>query len=94
MASKLRPIIDLYNNQLQNNRNELNEAQQQLASALAEKDKPFSQEAELSEKSARLVELTAALQINEREPEILEGEEPDEGDEVDSPRRRKDKQAR
>jgi hypothetical protein len=41
----------------------LEEARQQLAVALAEKDKPFPQEAELSEKTARLGELSVELQM-------------------------------
>ena len=80
--------------ELQCSRDELKEANQQLASALAEKDKPFPQEVELSEKSGRLVELTAALQINEREPEILADDVPDEGDGTDAPQKKKDARER
>jgi len=72
----------------------LGEAQQQLTVALAEKDKPFQQETELSEKTARLGELTAALQVDQSEPEFLEGEAPDEGGGADAPQRKKDARER
>ena len=75
--------------ELRDKQNALKEARQQLAVALAEKDKPFAQETELDEKSARLAELTTALQINEREPEILADDVPDEGDGADAPHRKK-----
>jgi hypothetical protein len=67
----------------------LGEAREQLTTALAEKDKAFPQEAELSEKTARLGELTVALQIDQSEPVVLEGDAPDEGDGTDAPQRRK-----
>jgi len=79
---------------LQAQRGALEEARQQLAVALVEKDKPFPQEAELAGKVARLGELTRALQVNEREPEILEGEVPDESDDFAGPQRRKDARER
>jgi len=75
--------------ELQAKQRALGEAQQQLATALAEKDKPFPQEAELAEKNARLVELTTALQIDQSEPEFLDGEAPDKGDGPDRPLRKK-----
>ena len=68
---------------------DLGEARQQLAVALAEKDKPFPQEAELAEKAARLGELKLVLQIDEREPEFLTDDVPDEGDGADAPQRKK-----
>jgi len=76
--------------ELQCSRRELEEAQQQLAAALAEKDKPFPQEAELAEKSARLGELKAALQMDEREPVIFADDTPDEGDGPAGPQRKKE----
>jgi len=69
---------------------DLGEAQEQLAVALAEKDKPFPQEAELAEKSARLGELTVALQLNERAPVIFADDAPDEGDGPAGPQRKKE----
>ena len=42
--------------------------QAQLATAKAELGKPFPQEAELKEKSARLAELNAELNIDDRTP--------------------------
>jgi len=75
--------------ELQCRRRDLEEAQQQLATALAEKDKPFPQETELAEKSARLAELKFELQIDEREPEFLTDDVPDEGDGTGAPQRKK-----
>ena len=75
--------------ELQVKRLALDEAKQQLTVALAEKDKPFPQEAELSEKATRLAELKLALQIDEREPEFLTDDAPDEGDGADAPQRKK-----
>ena len=75
--------------ELQCSSRDLEEAQQQLVAALAEKDKPFPQEAELSEKSSRLDALKVALQIDEREPEFIPDDVPDEGDGADGPQRRK-----
>jgi N12 class adenine-specific DNA methylase len=46
----------------------LENVQAQLATAKAELGKPFPQEAELKEKSARLAELNAALNIDDRTP--------------------------
>ena len=68
---------------------DLDTARQQLGTALAERDKPFEQEAELSEKSARLGELKTALQIDEREPVIITEDTPDEGDAAEAPQRKK-----
>ena len=74
---------------LRDRRRALDETRQQLAVALAEKDKPFPQEAEFGEKSARLGELKAELQIDEQGPEMLADDVPDEGDEADAPQRKK-----
>jgi len=76
--------------ELQNSQNALQETRQQLVTALAEKDKPFPQEAELTEKSARLAELAVALQLDKRVPEVLDSDVPDEGDSVAVPARKKD----
>ena len=46
----------------------LENVQAQLATAKAELGKPFPQEAELKEKSARLAELNAELNIDDRTP--------------------------
>jgi hypothetical protein len=51
----------------------------QMETAKAEVLSPFPREAELSEKTARLAELTIALKLDEKDHEVLDGA-PDEGD--------------
>ena len=53
---------------LQTVQSRLENVQAQLATAKAELGKPFPQEAELKEKSARLAELNAELNIDDRTP--------------------------
>ena len=52
---------------------------QQLLNAKAELERPFAQEDELKTKSARLAELDALLNLEQKDVEIVD-EEPDEGD--------------
>ena len=63
--------------------NELATLHQQQAAAQIEVEKPFPQEEELTEKSARLAELNAQLDVDEKSHEPEQEEEPDE----DAPRR-------
>ena len=63
--------------------NELDTLHQQQAAAQIEVEKPFPQEEELAEKSARLAELNARLDVDEKSHEPEQEEEPDE----DAPRR-------
>ena len=63
--------------------NELATLHQQQAAAQIEVEKPFPQEEELAEKSARLAELNAQLDVDEKSHEPEQEEEPDE----DAPRR-------
>ena len=63
--------------------NELATLHQQQAAAQIEVEKPFPQEEELAEKSARLAELNAQLDVDEKNHEPEQEEEPDE----DAPRR-------
>ena len=63
--------------------NELATLHQQQAAAQIEVAKPFAQEEELAEKSARLAELNAQLDVDEKSHEPEQEEEPDE----DAPRR-------
>lgn len=51
--------------------------EQQMETAKAEAEKPFVHEKELAEKSARLSELNALLNMDKKENEIVD-EEPDE----------------
>ena len=63
--------------------NELATLHQQQSAAQIEVEKPFPQEEELVEKSARLAELNAQLDVDEKSHEPEQEEEPDE----DAPRR-------
>ena len=63
--------------------NELATLHQQQAAAQIEVEKPFPQEEELAEKSARLAELNAQLDVDEKSHEPEQGEEKPE----DAPRR-------
>ena len=63
--------------------NELATLHQQQAAAQIEVEKPFSQEEELAEKSARLAELNAQLDVDEKNHEP----EQDEEEQEDAPRR-------
>ena len=63
--------------------NELDTLHQQQAAAQIEVEKPFPQEEELAEKSARLAELNAQLDVDEKSHEPEQGEE----EQVDEPRR-------
>ena len=63
--------------------NELTTLHQQQAAAQIEVEKPFPQEEELAEKSARLAELNAQLDVDEKSHEP----EQDEEEQEDAPRR-------
>ena len=63
--------------------NELDTLHQQQAAAQIEVEKPFPQEEELAEKSARLAELNAQLDVDEKNHEP----EQDEEEKADEPRR-------
>ena len=63
--------------------NELDTLHQQQAAAQVEVEKPFPQEEELAEKSARLAELNAQLDVDEKSHEP----EQDEEEQEDTPRR-------
>ena len=63
--------------------NELDTLKQQQAAAQIEVEKPFPQEEELAEKSARLAELNAQLDVDEKSHEP----EQDEEEQEDAPRR-------
>jgi len=75
---------------LNSNRQALADFQQQLAAAKEQMVVPFPQEAELAEKSARLAEVNAALNLDQRENEDDLGDDvPEEGD-VSAGARKKD----
>ena len=58
-------------------REQLSNLQTQLETAKAEVQKPFPREAELNTKTARLEELNTLLNLDHKEPEIVDAE-PDE----------------
>ena len=60
--------------------NELATLHQQQAAAQIEVEKPFPQEEELAEKSARLAELNAQLDVDEKSHDPEQEEQPDEDD--------------
>ena len=64
---------------LQRCESNLASVQTQLEAAKGELDRPFSQETEYAEKSARLKELNILLNMDEKDKELLDFE-PDEGD--------------
>lgn len=68
--------------------------QQQLITAKEQMTAPFPQEVELAEKSARLAEVNAELNIDRRESEVLDCDKPDEGDSLTAPVRKKSVMAR
>lgn len=58
---------------------ELEGVRSQLNNAKADVEKPFPQEEELKEKSARLDELNIRLNMHKRENEMVDGDHPDDG---------------
>ena len=71
--------------------NDLENTKTQLETAKTELEKPFSKEDELKQKTARLAELNALLDVDKRDNEIVGGE-PDEGDNLPDKNRTKDKE--
>ena len=79
---------------LETERQTLADLHQQLAAAKEQMVVPFPQEAELAEKSARLAEVNAALNLDHKENEDLDDEVPDEGDAATGPQRKKSENVR
>ena len=67
-------LIGLYGN-LESDRTRLADLEQQAKNARVELEKPFPQEAELAEKSARLIELNAELDMENSAPPVTVAEE-------------------
>ena len=65
----------------------LEDVKAQMETAKTEVEKPFPQEAELNEKMVRLNEINIALNLDERDHELVDGV-PDEGDSQDQPRKK------
>jgi len=74
---------------LQAERQTLADLRQQLETAKEQMGVPFPQETELAEKSARLAEVNAALNLDHRESEDLGDDVPEEGEAPAAPPRKK-----
>ena len=79
--SRIDNMLESFAQKLEVNRCRLEEVKTQMENAQAEIEKPFAQEAELSEKSARLNEVNIALNLDENDKELVDAV-PDEGDVV------------
>lgn len=83
--------LDSIAKQLELSENDLENTKTQLETAKLELEKPFSKEDELKQKTARLAELNALLDVDKQDNEIVGGE-PDEGDNLPDKNRTKDKE--
>ena len=81
--SRLDNSLNSFPERITTAENELTTLHQQQAAAQIEVEKPFPQEEELAEKSARLAELNAQLDVDEKSHES----EQDEEEQEDAPRR-------
>ncbi len=69
---------------IENHQAELDDLQKQVAAAKAELARPFAYEAELEQKVARLAEVDTELDLDkDDDPELMDDDEPDEGDPPD-----------
>ena len=85
--TRLDNALEGFANSLNFCENQLAGVQTQLEAAKGEVDRPFTQDAEYAEKSARLKELNILLNMDEKDKEILDFE-PDEGDMEPPPKNR------
>jgi hypothetical protein len=83
--TRLDNALERFAESLQSCETRLEEAKTQLAAAKSEVDRPFPQEQEYTDKSARLKALNILLNMDEKDHEILDTE-PDEGDMEPQPR--------
>ena len=77
--TRLDNALEGFADAVQKSQQELNDVKSQLEIANGEMDRPFPKEEEYREKSARLKEVNALLNMDEKDREILDAE-PDEGD--------------
>ena len=68
-------------------KDQLDAVKAQMETAKTEVEKTFPQETELNEKMVRLNEINIALNLDERDHELVDGV-PDEGDSQDQPRKK------
>ena len=76
--TRLDNLLAGFDERIANAENRLENLLQQQTAAQAEVEKPFPQEEELAQKSARLAELNAQLDVDEKHHEPEMGETPDE----------------
>jgi len=70
-------VLDAIQQRHDSCREQLEDTRQQMANARAEVDKPFDKEGELMEKTSRLAELDALLNMDDRESEVIGDERED-----------------
>ena len=68
---RINNALDNMVNELEMDQNRLGNVEKQLETAKVEVQKPFEREEELAEKTARLAELDALLNMDEKEPEVI-----------------------
>ena len=83
--TRLDNVLFGFTDSLRRCESNLANVQTQLEAAKSEVDRPFTQEQEYAEKSARLKELNILLNMDQKDSEILDME-PDEGDTEPAPR--------
>lgn len=84
--TRIDNVIENFEKRMHSCEEQLATTRTQLESAQEEVKKPFPQEQELQEKTARLQELNSLLNMDEKDSVLLDGE-PDEGDGNDVPQR-------
>lgn len=89
--TRIDNALDGIAKQLELAENDLENTKTQLETAKSELEKPFSKEDELKQKTTRLAELNALLDVDKRDNEIVGGE-PYEGDNLPDKNRTKDKE--
>jgi hypothetical protein len=84
--TRLDNVLDGFDESLRRCEGKLADTQTQLETAKGELGRPFQQETEYKEKSARLKELNVLLKLDEKDHEIF-NDEPDDGD-IEPPQRK------
>ena len=83
-------LLDGFQDQMHNTEAQLENVKVQLENARAEVEKPFPQEEELQQKTARLNELNIKLNMDKRENEIVDGDR-DEDEKSPTDRKKEDR---
>jgi hypothetical protein len=88
--TRLDNLLDGMAAKLDGCKEQLSGVEKRMETAKEEVNVPFSREQELTDKSARLAQLTIELKLDKNDHEILD-EAPDEGDAVSQPQKKKDR---